>query len=69
VPVTLDDVRSYLSGIGMTEWYWPTRVERVEVLPRNQMGKVQRARLRAWLAGETGLATAAQGTSRVSRAG
>lgn len=40
------------------EWYWPTRVERVEALPRNQMGKVERARLRAWLASETGLATA-----------
>jgi cyclohexanecarboxylate-CoA ligase len=50
VPVTLDDVRSYLSGLGMTEWYWPTRVERVEALPRNHMGKVERARLRAWLA-------------------
>lgn len=55
VPVTLDDVRSYLSGLGMTEWYWPTRAERVEALPRNQMGKVERARLRAWLASEAGL--------------
>jgi cyclohexanecarboxylate-CoA ligase len=69
VPVTLDDVRSHLSGLGMTEWYWPTRVERVEALPRNQMGKVERARPRAWLASETGLATAAGRTSRVSRAG
>jgi cyclohexanecarboxylate-CoA ligase len=58
VPVTLDDVRSYLSGLGMTEWYWPTRVERVEALPRNHMGKVERARLRAWLASETGLSAA-----------
>jgi cyclohexanecarboxylate-CoA ligase len=55
VPVTLDDVRSYLSGLGMTEWYWPTRVERVAALPRNQMGKVERARLRTWLAGDAGL--------------
>ena len=55
VPVTLDDVRSYLSGLGMTEWYWPTRVERVEALPRNHMGKVERARLRTWLASEAGL--------------
>jgi cyclohexanecarboxylate-CoA ligase len=48
-------VRSYLSGLGMTEWYWPTRVERVEALPHNPMGKVERARLRAWLASEAGL--------------
>ncbi len=53
-PVTLDDVRSYLSGLGMTEWYWPTRVQRVAALPRNHMGKVEKARLRAWLAGEVG---------------
>jgi cyclohexanecarboxylate-CoA ligase len=53
--VTLDDVRSYLSGLGMTEWYWPTRVERVGALPRNHMGKVEKARLRAWLAGEAAM--------------
>ena len=58
-PITLDDVRSYLSGLGMTEWYWPTRVERVEALPRNQMGKVERARLRTWLASEAGLSVPA----------
>jgi cyclohexanecarboxylate-CoA ligase len=52
LPITLHDVRSYLSDIGMTEWYWPTRVERVEALPRNAMGKVEKARLKAWLAGE-----------------
>jgi cyclohexanecarboxylate-CoA ligase len=55
VPITLHDVRSYLSGLGMTEWYWPTRVERVEALPRNHMGKVEKARLRAWLAEQTRL--------------
>lgn len=49
-PVTLDDVRAYLAGIGMTEWYWPTRVERVDELPRNHMGKVEKAKLRAWVA-------------------
>ena len=59
VPVTLDDVRAHLSGIGMTEWYWPTRVERIEELPRNHMGKVEKARLRAWLAGEAQLRDAA----------
>ena len=58
VPLTLDDIRSYLSGLGMTEWYWPTRAEQTGELPRNHMGKVEKARLRAWLASETGLATA-----------
>jgi cyclohexanecarboxylate-CoA ligase len=51
-PVSLPDVHSYLSDLGMTEWYWPTRVERIEALPRNHMGKVEKARLRAWLAGQ-----------------
>ena len=46
-PVSLADLRSYLAGLSMTEWYWPTRVERVETLPRNHMGKVEKARLRA----------------------
>jgi cyclohexanecarboxylate-CoA ligase len=49
VPPTLGDIRSYLSGLGMTEWYWPTRAERIGELPRNHMGKVDKARLRAWL--------------------
>jgi len=49
VPLTLDDIRSYLSGLGMTEWYWPTRAERIGELPRNHMGKVDKARLRARL--------------------
>ncbi|MEV4602969.1 AMP-binding protein [Amycolatopsis sp. NPDC049253] len=51
-PVRLHDIRSYLSDLGMTEWYWPTRVERVDALPRNHMGKVEKARLRAWLANQ-----------------
>jgi hypothetical protein len=33
----------------MTEWYWSTRAERIEELPRNHMGKVEKARLRTWL--------------------
>ena len=50
VPVSLEGVRSYLDELGMTEWYWPTRVARVDTLPRNAMGKVEKARLRTWLA-------------------
>jgi non-ribosomal peptide synthetase component E (peptide arylation enzyme) len=32
--LTLEQVRDYLDGINMTEWYQPTRLERVPVLPR-----------------------------------
>jgi hypothetical protein len=39
------------------EWYWPTRVERVEALPRNQMGN-GRGHGCVPGASETGLATA-----------
>lgn len=49
-PLTLDEVHAYLAGVGMTDWYWPTRVERVDALPRNHLDKVEKARLRAWLA-------------------
>jgi cyclohexanecarboxylate-CoA ligase len=54
-PLSLRDVHDYLRGCDMTEWYWPTRMERVQELPRNLMGKVEKARLRAWLAGEAEL--------------
>lgn len=47
--VTLDDVHSHLSDLEMTEWYWPTRVERIDALPRDHMGKVEKARVRRWL--------------------
>lgn len=54
-PLSLQDVHDYLRGLDMTEWYWPTRIERVPELPRNALGKVEKARLRAWLAGEAEL--------------
>ncbi|HEY6494785.1 MAG TPA: AMP-binding protein [Trebonia sp.] len=48
-PLTLDEVRAYLDGIAMTETYQPARVELVERLPRNSMGKVDKNHLRTWL--------------------
>jgi cyclohexanecarboxylate-CoA ligase len=49
-PVTLDELRSHLSDEGMTDWYLPTRLEYVEALPRNHIGKVRKQLLRRWLA-------------------
>jgi cyclohexanecarboxylate-CoA ligase len=51
VPLTLDQVRSYLDGIGMTADYQPQRLEVVGRLPRNSTGKVDKHSLRIWLAG------------------
>lgn len=49
-PPTLDEVRGYLDGIEMTDWYQPQRLEVVDQLPRNSTGKVDKHGLRAWLA-------------------
>jgi cyclohexanecarboxylate-CoA ligase len=54
-PVTLDELRGYLGSLGMTDWYWPTRLECVDALPRNGMGKVLKELLRRWLKGEASL--------------
>jgi cyclohexanecarboxylate-CoA ligase len=48
-PPTLAELRSYLTGLGMTEWYQPTRVEPIGALPRNANGKVLKEQLRGWL--------------------
>jgi cyclohexanecarboxylate-CoA ligase len=50
-PLTLEEVRRYLDGIGMTDWYQPTRLELVDQLPRNATGKVDKRLLRTWLSG------------------
>jgi len=54
-PVTLEELRKYLTDEGMTEWYLPTRLEYVERLPRNDNGKVRKVLLRRWLVGEASL--------------
>jgi cyclohexanecarboxylate-CoA ligase len=56
-PVTLDELRKYLTDEGMTEWYLPSRLEYVESLPRNDNGKVRKELLRRWLVGEASLTT------------
>ncbi|MEU8936079.1 AMP-binding protein [Streptomyces sp. NPDC048409] len=50
-PLSLDAVRGYLTEVGMTEWYQPTRLEVVEELPRNPTGKVLKTVLRERLNG------------------
>jgi cyclohexanecarboxylate-CoA ligase len=54
-PPDLSEVRDYLQGIGMTEWYWPNRLEIVPRLPRNSFGKVRKELLKRWLQGEAEL--------------
>jgi cyclohexanecarboxylate-CoA ligase len=53
--VTLDELRSYLDGLGMTNWYLPSRLECVDILLRNGTGKVRKELLRRWLKGEASL--------------
>jgi cyclohexanecarboxylate-CoA ligase len=48
-PPTLSDLREHLRWRGMTDWYQPTRLEIVDALPRNHVGKVSKAQLRVWL--------------------
>ncbi|WP_248964041.1 AMP-binding protein [Sphaerisporangium perillae] len=45
-PPTLDELREHLLRQGMTEWYLPIRLECVDELPRNELGKVRKNRLR-----------------------
>ncbi len=46
---TLAELNGYLDELGMTWQNWPDRIEIRPQLPRNSMGKVQRAELRAEL--------------------
>ncbi|AUG76040.1 hypothetical protein CFP65_1130 [Kitasatospora sp. MMS16-BH015] len=48
--LTLAELRSFLTGRGMTDWYQPSRLELVSELPRNAIGKVRKDLLRAQLA-------------------
>ncbi|MEO7263163.1 MAG: AMP-binding protein [Jatrophihabitantaceae bacterium] len=54
---SLDELNSYLDEVGMTRHNWPDRIEIREELPKNALGKVERAVLRTELeqpAGEPG---------------
>ena len=42
----LAQIRTFLLEKGMTEWFVPRRLELLDALPRNAMGKVEKARLR-----------------------
>lgn len=56
-PPTLDSIVAYLAGRGMTEVYHPTRVEHVDALPRDHLGKIRKYQLRARFDGEAPTAT------------
>jgi cyclohexanecarboxylate-CoA ligase len=45
-PPSLDELNSYLEGLGMTFYNWPDRIEIRTELPKNPLGKVQRGVLR-----------------------
>jgi cyclohexanecarboxylate-CoA ligase len=51
-PLTLEEVRGYLDGIGMSDGYQPTRLELLDQLPRNATGKIDKHHLRTWLSGQ-----------------
>jgi cyclohexanecarboxylate-CoA ligase len=52
--LTLAALRDYLSGLKMTEWYWPSRLSLVTELPRNSLGKVRKDLLARQLNNEQG---------------
>ncbi|WP_433278238.1 AMP-binding protein [Pseudonocardia xinjiangensis] len=52
---TLEELRKYLTAQGMTDWYLPSRLERLARLPRNSTGKVRKELLRSWLNGQADL--------------
>jgi len=46
-PPTLDELREHLSQRGMTQSYYPTRLELVDELPKDPLGKIRKHLLRA----------------------
>jgi non-ribosomal peptide synthetase component E (peptide arylation enzyme) len=45
-PVDLELVRAYLDEAHVAKQYWPERVELIDALPRNAIGKIQKYVLR-----------------------
>jgi 3-phosphoshikimate 1-carboxyvinyltransferase len=45
-PVDLDAVRAFLDEHHVAKQYWPERVELIDALPRNPIGKIQKYVLR-----------------------
>jgi 2,3-dihydroxybenzoate-AMP ligase len=46
-PPTLVDVSAYLEAEGLAKYKWPERLELIDALPRTQIGKVSKVKLRA----------------------
>ncbi|MFJ9693273.1 AMP-binding protein [Kitasatospora sp. NPDC101183] len=51
----LAELHAWLAERGMTDWYWPTRIETVPAFPLNELGKVRKNVLRDWLTGDQAL--------------
>ncbi|MFI5472507.1 3-phosphoshikimate 1-carboxyvinyltransferase [Streptomyces cacaoi] len=45
--LTFEDMRRHLDGHEVAKQYWPERLERIDALPRNPIGKVKKFELRA----------------------
>jgi 2,3-dihydroxybenzoate-AMP ligase len=45
-PVTLDDIREHLAGLGVAKFKWPERLEWVSEIPRSNVGKINKRLLR-----------------------
>ncbi|HEY7143310.1 MAG TPA: AMP-binding protein [Streptosporangiaceae bacterium] len=45
-PPTLGELRDYLRDAGMSDWCWPDRLEVIDAMPRNAMGKIRKVDLR-----------------------
>jgi cyclohexanecarboxylate-CoA ligase len=44
-PPRLEELRAYLDEAGMTEWFWPERLELVDALPKTITGKIRKVEL------------------------
>jgi cyclohexanecarboxylate-CoA ligase len=45
-PLTFAEMQDYLGRAGVSKYYWPERLEFIDVLPRNAVGKIQKNLLR-----------------------
>lgn len=54
--ITLDEMKAFLEGAGVTKQYWPERLELRDTLPMTASGKIQKFALRDELRKEAGLA-------------
>jgi acyl-coenzyme A synthetase/AMP-(fatty) acid ligase len=45
-PLTFRELQEFLAAAGVSKYYWPERLEQIEALPRNPVGKIQKNLLR-----------------------